>query len=79
MLLAAAAPRLNQRRRRNHGKVILFGANRHGGPGRFTRMSEGPAVEKVLTVGRMATWQVHPKLREIEMGGFSTSRVSNRS
>jgi uncharacterized protein YbjT (DUF2867 family) len=47
-------------------KVILFGATGMVGQGVLRECLKDPRVEKVLTIGRMGTWQAHPKLREIE-------------
>jgi uncharacterized protein YbjT (DUF2867 family) len=47
-------------------KVLLFGATGMVGQGVLRECLRDPRVGKVLTIGRMATWQAHPKLREIE-------------
>ena len=46
-------------------KVILFGATGMVGQGALRECLLDPAVEAVLAVGRRATGQGHPKLREI--------------
>ncbi|MFL5353090.1 epimerase [Archangium sp.] len=56
-------------------KVILFGATGMVGQGVLRECLLDPGVEQVLTVGRNATGQQHPKLRELahkELTGFST-------
>jgi uncharacterized protein YbjT (DUF2867 family) len=46
-------------------KVILFGASGMVGQGALRECLADPDVERVLSVGRSATGQQHPKLREI--------------
>jgi len=46
-------------------KVILFGATGMVGQGVLRECLADPDVERVLSVGRSATGQQHPKLREI--------------
>jgi uncharacterized protein YbjT (DUF2867 family) len=45
--------------------VLLFGATGMVGQGVLRECLLGPEVEKVVTIGRSATGQQHPKLREI--------------
>ena len=46
-------------------KVIVFGATGMVGQGALRECLLDPGVEAVLTVGRSATGQTHPKLREL--------------
>jgi uncharacterized protein YbjT (DUF2867 family) len=46
-------------------KVILFGATGMVGQGVLRECLQDPRVDAVLTVGRKATGQAHPKLREL--------------
>jgi uncharacterized protein YbjT (DUF2867 family) len=46
-------------------KVILFGATGMVGQGVLRECLADPGVERVLTVGRSATGQQHPKLQEL--------------
>lgn len=51
-------------------KVILFGATGMVGQGVLRECLLDPGVESVLTVGRSATGQANPKLREIVHANF---------
>lgn len=51
-------------------KVILFGATGMVGQGALRECLLDPGVEAVLAVGRRATGQSHPKLREIVQRDF---------
>jgi uncharacterized protein YbjT (DUF2867 family) len=56
-------------------KVLLFGATGMVGQGVLRECLLDPGVERVLTVGRNATGQQHPKLRELahqDLTDFST-------
>src|SRR5262245_18320003 len=46
-------------------KVLLFGATAMVGQGVLRECLLDPGVERVVTVGRGATGQTHPKLREL--------------
>jgi uncharacterized protein YbjT (DUF2867 family) len=48
-------------------KVILFGATGMVGQGVLRECLADPGVESVLTIGRRATGQQHPKLREVAL------------
>ena len=47
-------------------KILLFGATGMVGQGVLRECLRDERVEKILTIGRMATFRSHPKLREIE-------------
>src|SRR5881296_390972 len=59
-------------------KVILFGATGMVGQGVLRECLRDDSVEGVLAVGRAATGQTHPKLRELvckDLFDFSVSRA----
>jgi uncharacterized protein YbjT (DUF2867 family) len=51
-------------------KVILFGATGMVGQGVLRECLLDPDVEQVLSIGRSATRQIHPKLRELAHANF---------
>lgn len=51
-------------------KVILFGATGMVGQGVLRECLLDPEVTQVLSVGRTATGQSHPKLREVMHNDF---------
>jgi uncharacterized protein YbjT (DUF2867 family) len=52
--------------------VVIFGATGMIGQGALRESLLDPSVERVLTIGRSATGQQHPKLREIVHADFGT-------